>query len=73
MEIGAQFYTIHEYCVTLERFEESIKKEADIGYRYVQISGTCAYELQWLKEKLDANGLQCVITHNSGDRLVKES
>ena len=72
MKIGAQFYTIHEYCDTLERFEESIKKVADIGYRYVQISGTCAYEPQWLKEKLEANGLQCVITHNPGDRLVSE-
>ena len=45
---------------------------ADIGYRYVQISGTCAYEPQWLKEQLDKNGLQCVLTHIPGNRLVED-
>lgn len=72
MKIGAQFYTIHEHCDTLEKFAESIKKVADIGYKYVQISGTCAYDPMWLKENLDASGLKCVITHNPADRLINE-
>lgn len=70
MEIGAQFFTIRDYCKNLTDFAESIKKVADIGYKYVQISGTCAYEPQWLKEQLDKNGLQCVLTHNPTDRLI---
>ena len=70
MNIGAQFYTIREHCKNLDDFAESIKKVADIGYRYVQISGTCAYEPQWLKEQLDKNELQCVLTHTPADKLT---
>ena len=73
MEIGAQFYTIRDYCKNLDDFAESIKKVADIGYKYVQISGTCAFEPQWLKEQLDKNGLQCVLTHTPADKLLSET
>ena len=73
MEIGAQFYTIRDYCKNLDDFAESIKKVADIGYKYVQISGTCAFEPQWLKEQLDKNGLQCVLTHTPADKLLGET
>lgn len=73
MQIGAQFFTIREYCKTLPDFAESLKKVADIGYRTVQISGTCPYEPQWLKEQLDLNGLKCVLTHINAQRLVEET
>lgn len=72
MEIGAQFYTIRDYCRNLDDFSESMKKVADIGYQYVQISGTCAYEPQWLKEQLDKNGLRCVLTHIPADKLIHQ-
>ena len=73
MKIGAQFFTIRDFCKTLEDFDESLKKVADIGYRNVQISGTCAFEAQWLKERLDKYGLRCVITHTPADRLKGET
>ncbi len=73
MEIGVQFYTIRDYCKNLEDFTESIKKVADIGYKYVQISGTCAFEPQWLKEQLNKNGLQCVLTHTPSERLLNQT
>lgn len=63
MKLGAQFYTIRQSCQTLDDLSESLKRVADIGYETVQISGTCEYDPKWLKEQLDANGLQCVITH----------
>ncbi len=72
MRIGAQFYTIRRECKTLEDFAESLKKVADIGYEYVQISGTCAYEPQWLKEQLDKNGLKCVLTHIAPAKLTED-
>lgn len=72
MRIGAQFFTLRSQCKTLDDFAESLKKVADIGYQYVQISGTCAYEPQWLKEQLDKNGLQCVLTHIPGTRLIED-
>ncbi len=70
MEIGAQFYTIRDFCQTLDDFSESLERVADIGYKYVQISGTCAYEAQWLKQQLDKCGLHCVLTHTAPDKLT---
>lgn len=72
MKIGAQFYTIRDFCQTCNDFAESLKKIADIGYKTVQISGTCGYDAAWLKKELDKNGLQCVVTHTPADRLEKE-
>jgi len=72
MIIGAQFYTIREHCKTLDDFAMSLKKVADIGYTTVQISGTCEYDPQWLKAELDKNGLKCVLTHNSKDKLTDD-
>ena len=72
MQIGAQFYTVREFCQTPEGLAESLKKVADIGYRTVQISGTCPFDAKWLKGELDKNGLQCVITHTPVPRLTGE-
>ena len=73
MEIGAQLYTVREACSTLEGFAETLKKVADIGYRTVQVSGTCAYEPEWLEKELKKNDLRCVITHIPGDRISDET
>ena len=73
MQIGAQFYTVREFATNLTDFEESLKKVADIGYKIVQISGTCAYEPAWLAEKLKETGLKCVITHTNATRIAEET
>ncbi|MBR4768263.1 MAG: sugar phosphate isomerase/epimerase [Lachnospiraceae bacterium] len=70
MEIGAQFYTIRHFCETPEDFAESIKKVADIGYPTVQISGTCEFEPEWLRDQLKAAGLRCVLTHTPKKELA---
>ena len=69
MIIGAQLYTLRNFCKTLDDFSETLKKVADIGYTSVQISGTCAYEPEWLRDQLKANGLKCAVTHIPGDKL----
>ncbi len=73
MQIGAQFYTVRDFCKTPEGLAESLKKVADIGYKTVQISGTCPFDAHWLKEELHKNGLQCVLTHTPVPRLVGET
>ena len=73
MRIGAQFYTIRNFCKDLDSFSESMKKVADIGYEYVQISGTCGYEPRWLAEQLKMNGLKCVITHTPKEKLLEDA
>ena len=72
MKIGAQFYTLRDFCKDLDSFAESLKKVADIGYKTVQISGACEYEPEWLKEQLKENGLECVLTHTPADKLQSD-
>ena len=73
MQIGAQFYTVREQCKTLDDFALTLRRVADIGYKTVQISGTCPYPAQWLREQLDKNGLTCVLTHIPVPRLLGET
>lgn len=70
MKIGAQLYTVREYCKNLDDLSLTLKKIADIGYRYVQVSGVCEYDSNWLKKELDKNGLKCVITHTPKSELL---
>ncbi len=70
MELGAQLFTVHDYCKNLKDFDESLKKIADIGYTCVQVSGTCDFNAHWLKDKLDKYGLKCVITHTAADKII---
>ena len=80
MKCGAQLYTVRDFCRTPEDFAETLKKIADIGYTEVQVSGTCAYQPEWLREQLESTGLSCVITHfdinmikNDPVRAVREN
>ena len=73
MKIGAQFYTLRELASTTEGLSDTLARVADIGYTTVQISGTCAYEPAWLDEQLKKNGLSCVLTHTSADRIRDEA
>ena len=73
MKIGAQFFTIRDYCKTISDLDESMKKVADIGYKHIQLSGVCAYEAGWMAEWLAAYGLQADITHFDYNRIVKDT
>ena len=72
MKIGAQFYTLREFCKTPEDLALSLRKVADIGYTTVQLSATCEFDAQWMKEQLAANGLQCVVTHVAPVKLQEQ-
>lgn len=73
MQIGAQLYTVHKHTKTLEDFSDTLKKVADIGYKSVQVSGTCKFEPEWLRDELDKNGLTCPITHINPTRIAEET
>ena len=72
MEIGAQLYTVREFMQSPENISLSLRKIADIGYRYVQLSGQASVDTEWMKSELDKNGLRCVITHTKPDRLQND-
>lgn len=69
MQIGAQLYTLRDFCKTTEDFAHTLKRVADMGYKIVQVSGTCDFEAQWLADQLKANDLKCVLTHTAEDAL----
>ncbi len=70
MTLGAQLFTLRDFCRNLDDFAETLKKVAAIGYTDVQVSGTCAYEPAWLAEQLKKNGLTCSITHTNPNRII---
>ncbi|MBR5783517.1 MAG: sugar phosphate isomerase/epimerase [Clostridia bacterium] len=73
MIIGAQLFTLRDFCKTTEDLAQTLAKVADIGYTTVQVSGTCDYDAAWLKKELDKNGLKCVITHSKPDRIAGDT
>ncbi len=48
MRIGAQLFTVYDYCRTLRDLSETLQRIADIGYTSVYVSGTCDFEAEWL-------------------------
>ncbi len=73
MEIGAQMYTVRDTCRTLDGFAQTLRRIADIGYRTVQVSGTCPFEAGWLRDRLKETGLRCVLTHTPKERLTGDT
>lgn len=73
MKIGAQLFTVRDFTRTLDDFAETLKKIADIGYTTVQVSGTCPFEAEWLRDRLKETGLTCAITHTNPDRVINET
>ena len=73
MKIGAQLFTVRDFTKTLDDFAETLKKIADIGYTTVQVSGTCPFEAEWLRDRLKETGLTCAITHTNPDRVINET
>lgn len=73
MKIGAQLYTVRNSAQSLDDFAKTLKKVSDIGYKTVQVSGTCAFPAEWLREQLIKNGLECAVTHTPPERLLNET
>ena len=63
--IGAQFFTIREYCKTLEDFEDSCRKVKEMGYQVVQLSEIGEFSAEDIKRILDKYQLTCACTHRS--------
>lgn len=73
MEVGAQFYTIRDFCKTPEDLVQSMQRIADIGYKNIQLSGVCDFEPEFMREQLDKTGLKCVLTHNDKKKIMEQT
>lgn len=73
IKIGAQLFTLRDYAENSEMRGATLKKVADIGYKYVQLSAFGDYEASDIKKQCDENGLTIVLTHNSADRILNDT
>ena len=71
--IGAQLYTLRDYCKTPEDLEKTLERVAKMGYKAVQLSGVCECDPVWLKGVLDRLGLVAPLTHTSPALLVEKT
>ena len=71
--IGAQLFTLRNFCKTPEALDETLKKVADIGFTAVQLSGVCAYDAEWVAERCREYGLKIVITHFDYNKIINET
>jgi len=75
MHLGAQLFTVRDYMKTPEDFRSTMRKMAEIGYKYVQVSG-----VNWniitadvVAEAVKETGIKAFVTHTNADRLVAET
>ena len=64
-KVGAQYYTVRDFCQTKEDFDETCRKIKEIGYTFVQLSGIGSFEPEFIKETLDKYGLFAICTHRA--------
>lgn len=69
--IGAQFYTIRDFCKTAEGLEQSFAKVKEIGYQTVQLSAIGPIEPQIIRNLLNQYGLEVMCTHKGYDDYIK--
>jgi len=63
--VGAQLYTVRDFCKTVDGIAETLKKVADIGYTAVQISGFGPVEPKEVAKMVADNGLTVASTHRN--------
>ena len=61
--IGAQLYTLRDFCKTAEDLDVTLKKVSDIGYKILQVSGIGPIPAKEIREIADKHGLEIKVTH----------
>ena len=64
MQIGAQSYTVREYCRNEKDLGKTLEQIAAIGYRNIQLSAIGPIAPERVRQLCDMNGLRIVLTHN---------
>lgn len=70
--IGAQLYTLRDFCQTKEDFANAMARVSEIGYQTVQVSGIGPIAAEDIKEICDRNGLEIACTHRGYDEYVNQ-
>lgn len=70
--IGAQLYTLRDYCKTIEDFDTTCKKLNEIGYKMLQMSAVGPTDGAQLKAVADKYNIETTITHCSDNKYVND-
>lgn len=68
--IGAQLYTLREFCKTEKDLADTLKKVKDIGYKVIQVSGVGPLSAKEIRHIADAYGLEIVCTHRPMEEFL---
>ncbi len=61
--IGAQLFTLRDFCQTEQDLDTTLKKVKEIGYQTVQVSAIGPIAAEKVKESADRYGLEIICTH----------
>ena len=70
--IGAQLFTVREYCKTIEDFDKTCEKLHNIGYKMMQVSAVGPTDGKLLKASADKHGLDVTVTHCRDPRYMAD-
>lgn len=70
--IGAQLYTVRDFCKTLPDIVQSTRKVADIGYTAVQLSGFGPVQPADVAKVMADCGMTVASSHTSWDRFLND-
>jgi len=70
--LGAQLYTVRQFCKTLPEIAETLKKVADIGYTAIQISGFGPADAHDVAKVVADTGLTVAGTHTAWPRFLND-
>lgn len=70
--IGAQLFTVRDYCKTIEDFDKTCEKLSKIGYKMMQVSAVGPTDGAQLRAAADKYGLETTVTHCPADRYLND-
>ncbi len=70
--LGAQLYTVRQFCKALPEIAETLKKVADIGYTAIQISGFGPVDAHDVAKVVADTGLTVASTHTAWPRFLND-
>jgi len=77
-QAAVQLYTVRDFTRTMDDLARTLEAIRAIGYEAVQVSAVAALrddhlaaDAEAIRRLLDENGLRCIATHRSWDRLTQ--
>lgn len=69
MKLGAQLFSLRDYCETPDKLLNCLQEVKKMGYDCVQASGICTIDANHLKNYIDEVGIPVTCTHRPFDEI----